>query len=234
MTASLAVTLVLCAHGLGTFLRVVNPTLPERRWIVVLVVLPVMAIVAIAIIRSRYLSLEAELTGLDVLGPFLGSLTFLVINLLVYAGATMLSYLAHAPRHAGEREAIEAAEGSGARLLAAQQRLTEATRQVRRHERELATADVGADEARRLVVARAAELASYHRQLMTAYCAANLRARGNPELPAVLRELPAIDMPAALRAAQTAEPELVGSRNGKASDDTLRALGGAPGSEAAR
>ena len=65
MTASLAVTLVLCAHGLGTFLRLQHPTMAERRWICVLIALPVLAIVAIAVIRARYLSVAAELTGLE-------------------------------------------------------------------------------------------------------------------------------------------------------------------------
>ncbi len=97
MTASLAVTLVLCAHGLGSFLRQPNPTMAERRWIYVLIALPVLTIVAIAVIRARYLSVSAELTGLDTLGPVVGSAAFLIINLLVYTGATMLSYLAHAP-----------------------------------------------------------------------------------------------------------------------------------------
>src|SRR5215212_7881354 len=58
MTASLAVTLVLCAHGLGTFLRQQHPSIAERRWIIVLVALPVLAIIGIALIRARYLSLE--------------------------------------------------------------------------------------------------------------------------------------------------------------------------------
>src|SRR5437870_3061222 len=69
MTASLAVTLVLCAHGLGTFLRQAHPSMAERRWIIVLVALPILAIAAIAVIRARYLSFEAELTGFDALGP---------------------------------------------------------------------------------------------------------------------------------------------------------------------
>ena len=84
MTASLAVTLVLCAHGLGTFLRQAHPSMAERRWIIVLVALPILAIAAIAVIRARYLSYQAELTGFDALGPMVGSAVFLVINGLVY------------------------------------------------------------------------------------------------------------------------------------------------------
>ena len=97
MTAGLAATLILCAHGLGAFLRVPHPTMAERRWIIVLLVLPALAIVGIAIIRERYLSVAAAAGGFDALGPIVGSVLFLLINLLIYAGATMLSYLAHAP-----------------------------------------------------------------------------------------------------------------------------------------
>ena len=225
MTASLAVTLVLCAHGLGTFLRVEHPAMAERRWIVVLVALPVLAIVAIAVIRARYLSMEAELTGLDVLGPLVGSLTFLVINLLVYTGATMLSYMAHAPRIPGEREAHEAAASTGEDLTAAQQRLSEATRRIRASEQRLSHADVAAEEALRVARARASEVVAYYRQLMAVYCAANLRARGNPELPTVLRELPSLDVPPALREEASGDGITAGSGNGHVSEATVLALG---------
>src|SRR4051794_19759997 len=130
MTASLAVTLVLCAHGLGTFLRQPHPSMAERRWVIVLIALPVLAIVGIALIRARYLSLEASATGLDVMGPVVGSLVFLVINLLVYTGATMLSYLAHSPRPAPKR-APSAAEDARRELASAEHRLRDATGRVR-------------------------------------------------------------------------------------------------------
>ncbi len=39
-----------------------------------------------------------------------GSLVFLVINLLVYTGATMLSYLAHAPRMPAAAKEAERAQ----------------------------------------------------------------------------------------------------------------------------
>jgi len=205
MTASLAVTLVLCAHGLGTFLRVQHPTLAERRWIIVLVALPVLAIVAIALIRARYLSLDASATGLDVLGPVVGSLVFLVINLLVYTGATMLSYLAHAPRITRPKEAVSATELARRDLGTAQQRLRDATGRVRLSQEHLTHADVASEEVLRVSRARANELVAYYRGLMSAYCAANLRARGTPEVPPVLRELPAITVPPALREPEVAD-----------------------------
>lgn len=59
MTAGLAATLILCAHGLGAFLLVPHPTMADRRWVIVLLVLPTLAIVGVAIIRERYLSVAA-------------------------------------------------------------------------------------------------------------------------------------------------------------------------------
>jgi hypothetical protein len=219
MTASLAITLVLCAHGLGTFLRLPHPTPAERRWIKVLVALPVLAIVAIALIRARYLSLEAATTGLDVLGPVVGSLVFLVINLLVYTGATMLSYLAHSPRTTRPKKEENAAERVHG---TAEQRLRDATGRVRRSEEHLTHAGVAAEEVLRVSRARAGEIVAYHRGLMSAYCAANLRARGAPEVPPILRELPAIAVPPVLR-----EPDDTQSGgNGHAPAASLAALQG--------
>jgi hypothetical protein len=220
MTASLAVTLVLCAHGLGTFLRQQHPSIAERRWIIVLVALPVLAIVGIALIRARYLSLEASTTGLDVMGPVVGSLVFLVINLLVYTGATMLSYLAHSPRSARPKRTPSATEDARRELAGAEQRLREATGRVRLSEQQLTHTDVATEEAQRVSRARAAEIVAYHRGLMSVYCAANLRARGGPDIPQILRELPAIEVPPTLR-----ERDDDGSRgNGHATDASVTAL----------
>lgn len=90
-------------------------------------------------------------------------------------------------------------------LGAAEQRLREATGRVRRSEQHLTHADVVADEVAKANRARAAEIVAYHRGLMAVYCTANLRARGAPEVPPVLRDLPAIAVPSALR-----EPEVAG------------------------
>ena len=203
MTAGLAVMLVVCAHGLGTFLRLEQPTMAERRWVWILIAVPVLALVGIALIRARYLSMEAAVTGLNVLGPVVGSLVFLVINLLIYTGATMLSYLAHAPRIAPRVARTDPATVARQELADAQQRLTEATRAVHKHEEALGNVDVASDELLRVTRARADALVAYHRGLMSAYCAANLRARHVPEMPAVLRELPEIALPDELR-----EPQL--------------------------
>ena len=198
MTAGLAVMLVVCAHGLGTFLRLEQPTMAERRFIWILIAVPVLALLGIAVIRARYLSVEAAVTGLNVLGPVVGSLVFLVINLLIYTGTTMLSYLAHAPRLAARRgrpDPVSPTQAARMELSDAKRRLTEATKAVHRHEEALGNADVARDELLRVARARAAGLVAYYRGLMSVYCAANLRARRLPEIPPVLRDLPPIAVP---------------------------------------
>jgi hypothetical protein len=199
MTASLAVTLVLCAHGLGTFLRAPSPTIAERRWIVVLTALPFLTIVAIALIRARYLSAMAEVTGLAALGPVAGSLAFGVINLLVYAGATMLSYLAHGPRAISSETETDALRDARDSLARAEQELHDAHAELRARTEAAARAPVAVERALRVARARASERCSYHAQLMAAYASANLRARSTPDIPAILRELPDVEVPPVLR-----------------------------------
>ena len=222
MTAGLAATLILCAHGLGAFLRVPHPTMAERRWVIVLLVLPALAIVGIAIIRERYLSVAAAAGGFDALGPVVGSVLFLVINLLIYAGATMLSYLAHAPGSRSSR-----AKGATADSQLAEAKALQAKVEARADDGigAAAAARRASDEARRVAAARAHEVRSYYEQLMALYCTANLRARRSPEVPTVLREHPAIEIPAAL-AVESAPMQAVdpASGNGLASQGAVAAL----------
>jgi hypothetical protein len=224
MTASLAVTLVLCAHGLGTFLRQAHPSMAERRWIVVLIALPILAIAAIAVIRARYLSYEAELTRFDALGPMIGSAVFLVINLLVYTGATMLSYLAHAPRDVAAERAGTAVVEADRDLELAQRRLAEASRRVGDHEERSSKAAVAAEESVRVAAARADEVIAYHRGLMATYCTANLRARKDADVVEAFEHLPEIRVPAVLE--EIARPNDGAVGNGKASTATVDELTG--------
>jgi hypothetical protein len=121
----------------------------------------------------------------------------------------MLSFLAHGPRTAGKKVAVDETQMAKRELGSAQQRLTDATRRARTKEGELTHADVAFEEAVRVHRARAREMVAYYRGLMTVYCAANLRARGTPEVPPVLRDLPAIDVPAVLVDAADVAPEPV-------------------------
>ena len=190
--------------GLGTFLRQPHPSMAERRWVMVLIALPVLALIAIAFIRARYLSIDADLSGLNGLGPVVGSAAFLIINLLVYTGATMLSYLAHAPKdRAAEERAAQKQQ-----MAVAQQELTFATRRVRDQEARVSMSAVASEQALRSMRAQADQVIAYYRGLMAAYSTANMRARGNAEVPDALRTLPTIEVPEVLRELGRVEEEL--------------------------
>ena len=208
MTASLAVTLVLCAHGLGTFLRQPHPSMAERRWVMVLITLPVLAIIAIALIRARYLAVAAELTGLDTLGPVVGSagvpghqparLHRRHDAVLPGARTPKDRRGGGARRDRSSRSAV--ASRSSPRRPGASASTRSASRGRRRVASEALRVDAGAGRP---------GLIAYHRGLMAAYSTANMRARGNPEMPDALRELPAIEVPEVLR-------ELAARRGGAA------------------
>lgn len=106
MTLSLAVTLLACAHGLGAALH--DPKDPRERenarpefspgvkkWVLVLIVVPVIACLAVALVRFFFLDVAGTLVSRQNL-PFI-AIAFLVINLLIYTAGTMLSWLYHNP-----------------------------------------------------------------------------------------------------------------------------------------
>ena len=90
-------------------------------------------------------------------------------------------------------------------MTLAQQELTFATRQVREQEARVSRTEVGSEEALRSMRARADQIIAYYRGVMASYCKANMRARGNPEVPDALRTLPPIDVPQVLRELGRAE-----------------------------
>lgn len=102
MTAGLAAVLIFCAHGLGVFARAEVLTRSERVLAWLLALLPVIAVVAIGIVREAHLeTLAADENILRGLGAVGGTAIFVVINLIIYLGAVMLSYLHHDPVNHG-------------------------------------------------------------------------------------------------------------------------------------
>lgn len=97
MTAGLAAVLVFCAHALGVLTRL--KTMSDRDvWIAGLLAgLPVAMVVAIGIVREKYLEALGESGGLAILDPITGVVIFVVMNLVIYLGAFALSYLHHDP-----------------------------------------------------------------------------------------------------------------------------------------
>jgi uncharacterized membrane protein len=93
MTLVLAVSLVGSAHVLGIFLSLEQPSKIQKVLLTVCVVAPLGAISAIALVREAYV---AEV-GKQVMSPRAVTAVFVLINLLIYAIATVLSYLTHDP-----------------------------------------------------------------------------------------------------------------------------------------
>ena len=94
MTLSVALVLIACAHGLGIFLSRDQSSPVERLLTWILVLIPALAILVIATVRNQYLSLDGDAAGLS---PLQGTLAFAIINILIYTGAVVLSYLRHDP-----------------------------------------------------------------------------------------------------------------------------------------
>jgi hypothetical protein len=94
MTLSVALILIACAHALGIFLSREPTSGVERFLVLILTLVPMLTILGIAVVRNQYLTesrTESPLT------PLQGTLAFALINLLIYAGAVVLSYLKHDP-----------------------------------------------------------------------------------------------------------------------------------------
>jgi hypothetical protein len=94
-TAAIAISLLVCAHQLGHFLR-------EGKWdktriaiTVVLIAIPILVIGAVAWLRQWYLSqVVKETEGAWSQGMLFAFATF---NLLIFTVATVASYLVHDP-----------------------------------------------------------------------------------------------------------------------------------------
>jgi hypothetical protein len=126
MTAGLAVVLISCAHALGVLMRHKRMSYRDERIVLVLIFVPIAVIAGIAIIRAIYLSDASKLADTGAFKNIsigLSTAIFLMINLLIYVGAFVLSYLHHNP----EREEIErlekATRKSGRRLRRSHKRL---------------------------------------------------------------------------------------------------------------
>ena len=134
MTVTVAVGLVLLAHGLGLFLSRPERNRVERILVGVFAALPVAAITVISLVRYGYL---VDVGGDVGIGPVLGTVAFGLINLLVFGAAAGLSFLRHDPRTLVNRRASARADERDHTRIERRQE----DRQRRRQEREQRASD---------------------------------------------------------------------------------------------
>ena len=156
MTLTVAVGLVLLAHGLGLFLSRPERNRVERILVGVFVALPVAVITVISLVRYDYL---LDVGGDVGIGPVLGTVAFGLINLLVFGAAAGLSFLRHDPRtlvnrrasaRADERDRTRTERRLEDRQRRYQEREQRSSDERQRHELELRTKRQQAElEARR-------------------------------------------------------------------------------------
>lgn len=98
MTFAIALVLVLIAHYVGMKWAESDARITEQVFTGALVLFCLSAIVMIGIVRTKYVMAESE--GdivVRYLGPFLSTVAFIFINIVIYAGAIALSKLRHDP-----------------------------------------------------------------------------------------------------------------------------------------
>lgn len=136
MTFALAVGLIGGAHVLGVFLRNERRNPTENLLTIACFLIPLGALVAIAFVRQGFLTAqeleairEAQRQGqeppLRPISPGMATLVFVLINLLIYSIAALLSYFSHEPLTREIRRTERPFLDSQARLAAAERRVAE-------------------------------------------------------------------------------------------------------------
>lgn len=190
MTAGLAIMLVVCAHFAGAALRG-GRTTKERAIVAVAVAAPVGTLVSIALFRDAYV---AQAAG-GLIGTGLAISGFLTINLLLFAGAAILSYLAHDPavpelrRLDAERRELDAA------LAAAEAQARADAAALEREQQRYPATQVEREKLFEATRSQAEGLAHAHRDLVAAYWHANLLARRDGATPPASGALPEVPIP---------------------------------------
>jgi hypothetical protein len=97
MAASLCIVIPILAHFAGMFIRKENKKEKDKILSFVLCLIAFLAFIVIAIMRADYLA-EALKEFAPNLSPKLAAFIFVVINMLIFVGATLISYEGSHPR----------------------------------------------------------------------------------------------------------------------------------------
>jgi hypothetical protein len=173
LAALLGILVVPAAHVLGTQIR---NSFPDRVITAAATVVPLVLILAIAIIRTKYL----EENNVDV-GGALGVFLFLAFNLAVFASAVFLSYLRHDPyEQALEEAAAELKEARG-ELAVKEAALTRLQNELAAIRAKAAEIHAWGEEELQKAKDWAASERNFYEQLIDEYLTANQAARERPQ-----------------------------------------------------
>jgi len=199
MTLALAVALVGGAHLLGIFLRMDKKDATQGMLTIASFVIPMGALVAIALVRQGFLAAQAfevieearrrgQQPPVQPVSPAMATVVFVLINLLIYSIAALLSYFSHDPLATAVWRTERPLRAAQARLAAVERRI--AALQVRLHR---------AAAIRQKAFAQTVEEAHWARnqyeELIQEYRGGNIKARSDKTIPEVFKKKPEIKSP---------------------------------------
>lgn len=184
MTLVLAVSLVGSAHVLGIFLSMERPTAVQKALLTASVVTPLGAIAAIAVVREAYV---AGL-GREGISPAAVTAAFVLINLLIYAIATVLSYLTHDP----VIQQIRVTETPLVRLV---RRIGRMRRKREKMEVQLQRMVATRQKALQAVAHQARIITNAYEELIQEYRMGNLEGRAEKTMPLIFKDHPEFTLP---------------------------------------
>ena len=197
MTLVLAVSLVGCAHVLGIFLSLEKPTIVQRVLLAVCIVAPLGAIFAIALVREAYV-IELGHTGLS---PRAVTATFILINLLIYSIATVLSYLTHDP-------VVQQVRLTEAPLRQVKRQLARMQRRKEKLEIRLQYLVAWRQKTLQAVMHEAHIITNAFAELIQEYRMSNLEARKEKTVPAIFKNQPEFTLPMTIQVLDWYCPEV--------------------------
>lgn len=197
MTLVLAASLVGSAHVLGILLSLERPTRVQLGLLALCIIAPLGAILAIAVVRQAYVSA----LGHQGLSPGAVSAAFVLINLLIYTMATVLSYLTHDPV-AGQLRATEIPLRRFKRRMARLQR--------RREKLEIALQYLVAarQKALQAVMHEAQIFKNEFEELIQEYRMGNLEGRTEKVVPPIFAQHPEFTLPLTIQVLDWYCPEV--------------------------
>lgn len=188
MTLVLAVSLVGSAHVLGILISLEKPTTVQKSLLAICVLAPLGAISAIAIVRQAYV------TGLGQQGisPSAVTAAFVLINLLIYAIATVLSYLTHDP-------IVRQTRLTEAPMRQARRRLVKMQRRKAKLEIRVQYMVASRQKALQAIAHQAHAIRNEFEELIQEYRMGNLEATADKTVPPIFKNHPEFALPATLQ-----------------------------------